>query len=44
MYVARLKPTTLDAMLQVNGVGTTKAHRYGSHFLEAIRNWSRRDL
>ena len=37
--MARIKPTTLDAMLQVNGVGTTKAHRYGSRFLDAIRSW-----
>ena len=35
--MARRKPTTMEALLQVNGVGTVKAHRYGHAFLEAIR-------
>ena len=37
-HMARSKPTTMEALLQVNGVGTAKAHRYGSRFLEVIRS------
>ena len=35
--MARKRPTSLDALLQVSGVGAVKAHRYGHEFLEAIR-------
>ena len=35
--MARSQPTTLDALLQISGVGTVKAHRYGKAFLDAIR-------
>ena len=35
--MARKRPTSLDALLQVNGVGAVKAHRYGHAFLETIR-------
>ena len=36
-HMARLRPTDMNALLQVNGVGAVKAHRYGHAFLEAIR-------
>ena len=35
--MARKRPTSLDALLQVSGVGAVKAHRYGHAFLETIR-------
>ena len=35
--MARKRPTNLDALLQVSGVGAVKAHRYGHAFLETIR-------
>ena len=35
--MARKAPTTLDAFLQVNGVGQMKAHKYAGPFLEVIR-------
>ena len=37
MAVAR--PTTLDAMAQISGVGQHKLGRYGSLFVEAIREY-----
>ncbi len=37
--MARRQPTTLDAFLDVNGVGTKKAHQYGKEFLDVIREW-----
>lgn len=35
--MARAKPESLDAMLQVNGVGEAKLKKYGSEFLSAIQ-------
>ena len=35
--MAALRPTTPEALLQVNGVGEAKLKRYGSRFLDAIR-------
>ena len=40
--MARRQPTTMDAFLQVSGVGTVKAHKYGGAFLETIRAYRER--
>ena len=37
--MAALRPMNLEEFLQVSGVGKVKAERYGSAFLEAVRNW-----
>ena len=37
--MARKHPLELGAMLEVSGVGETKAARYGRHFLQAIRKF-----
>ena len=36
--MARVKPTTADALLGVRGVGARKAEDLGEHFLDAIRS------
>jgi superfamily II DNA helicase RecQ len=36
--MARLRPTSLDALLTVKGVGARKADDLGEAFLTAIRN------
>jgi ATP-dependent DNA helicase RecQ len=36
LEMAALKPTTLDELLQVNGVGQAKLDRYGETFLREI--------
>jgi ATP-dependent DNA helicase RecQ len=36
--MARLRPTSLDALLAVKGVGARKADDLGETFLSAIRN------
>ena len=38
--MARLKPTSANEMLKVNGVGDTKLERYGDAFLDVIRQTS----
>ena len=40
--MARKQPVTLDAFLQVSGVGRMKAHKYGGIFLDTIRAWKER--
>jgi ATP-dependent DNA helicase RecQ len=35
--MAAYKPTTIQAFLQINGVGEAKADRYGEQFISAIR-------
>ena len=35
--MARLRPTSLDALLEVKGVGVRKADDLGGAFLDAIR-------
>jgi superfamily II DNA helicase RecQ len=35
--MAAYKPTTIQAFLQINGVGEAKADRYGERFMSAIR-------
>ena len=35
--MARLRPTTVDALLAVYGVGARKADDLGEHFIQAIR-------
>jgi ATP-dependent DNA helicase RecQ len=39
--MARRRPSTLEALLQVRGVGRAKAAQYGPHFLDAIKEYSR---
>ena len=41
--LARLRPRTLDAMLQVHGVGDTKLERYGQAFLDIIESHALKD-
>ncbi|MCF4099041.1 DNA helicase RecQ [Maritalea mediterranea] len=36
--LAQAKPTNLDAMLEINGIGKSKLDRYGQVFLDAIAN------
>ena len=33
------QPTTMEEFMEVSGVGTVKAKRYGEAFLKAIRDW-----
>ncbi len=40
--MARKRPSTLDGMLRVSGVGKTKQRQYGEVFLEAIKDHCRR--
>ena len=40
--MARKQPTTLNAFLQVSGVGQMKAHKYAGPFLNEIRMWKAR--
>lgn len=37
--MAARQPTTMKEFLEVSGVGTVKAERYGDEFLKAIRDW-----
>ena len=39
--MARKRPRNLTEFLDVNGVGTVKAHRYSHEFLEVIRQYQR---
>jgi 16S rRNA (cytidine1402-2'-O)-methyltransferase len=39
--MARKRPRNLTEFLDVNGVGTMKAHRYSHEFLEVIRQYQR---
>ena len=41
--MARLRPTSIDALLAVKGVGARKADDLGETFLAAIRGTERRD-
>jgi ATP-dependent DNA helicase RecQ len=36
--LAQAKPTNLDAMLEINGIGKSKLDRYGQVFLDVIAN------
>ena len=38
--MARRQPRTMEAFLEVSGVGQVKADRYGQVFLDAIRQWA----
>jgi ATP-dependent DNA helicase RecQ len=40
--MALLRPTTREDLLAVNGVGETKADRYGDQFIAAIIEWETR--
>ena len=40
--MAEKAPTTMDAFLEVSGVGKYKAERYGAEFLNAIREYASR--
>ncbi|WP_253447519.1 DNA helicase RecQ [Natronospira proteinivora] len=40
MEMLRLKPTTLDQMAQVTGVGQAKLERYGQQFLDVLNSLS----
>ena len=42
--MARKQPTDLDRFLDVSGVGTMKAHKYGQPFLDAIRAWKQEEM
>jgi ATP-dependent DNA helicase RecQ len=37
--MARRRPATEEALLDVNGVGQVKLERYGRTFLDAIGEW-----
>ena len=37
--MARRKPTTREAMLEVRGMGDARVERYGEAFLQVIRDW-----
>jgi ATP-dependent DNA helicase RecQ len=37
--MAAARPTSLDALAQVSGVGAAKLDRYGAAFVELIQNW-----
>jgi ATP-dependent DNA helicase RecQ len=37
--MAELKPTTLDALSRITGVGTAKLDRYGAAFVEVVRGF-----
>ena len=40
--MARIQPTTNEALLSVNGIGETRAERFGAPFLAAILDWTKR--
>ena len=41
MDMAARQPRTMDAFMEVSGVGAVKAKRYGADFLAAIEAWHR---
>ncbi|MEZ4235730.1 MAG: HRDC domain-containing protein [Myxococcota bacterium] len=38
--MARLRPTTKRAMLEIHGMGKGRFEQYGKTFMEAIREWN----
>jgi ATP-dependent DNA helicase RecQ len=38
--MAELKPTTIDSLSRVSGVGAAKLERYGAAFVEIIQGWT----
>ncbi len=42
--MAARQPRTMDAFLQVSGVGAVKAQRYGKLFLQAIAEWQAKQV
>jgi len=38
--IAAARPTSLDALAQIHGMGQQRLTRYGSSFVDVVRNWT----